>query len=199
MIELAVMMLILMTCLSLSGCKSVKVVERESDEVYKMFHEEHDSVYGFETADASHTTSVIDSIFRSVISDTIEKVSDRVLEKDSIVMVVDTEGNVVGREVWHDKVRTIERDRTNTETKTQTKTMTMTDSIGTHVDKSVEERHVENNTDSISERERVVCEQQPGVVERIGNWLKDKLSFVFFIGLIAVLISIAKDIAKRSS
>lgn len=102
---LAVLIVISLLC----GCKTVKYVPVESVKI--------DSMY----------------VTDSLVVNTIIRYKDSLRVKDSIVMVVDTAGNVLSKEKYHDEKHTKDTERSNDETKTKAKEAKSADSVQTPV------------------------------------------------------------------
>ena len=95
----------LLACIMLAGCKTVRYVPVETVRT--------DSVY------------VTDS---SVVN-TIVRYKDSLRVKDSIVIVVDTAGNVLSKEKYHDEKHTKNTERSNDETTIKEKDARSADSV----------------------------------------------------------------------
>ena len=93
----------------LAGCRTVKYVPVESVKI--------DSMY----------------VTDSLVVNTIIRYKDSLRVKDSIVMVVDTAGNVLSKEKYHDEKHTKDTERSNDETKTKAKEAKSADSVQTPV------------------------------------------------------------------
>ena len=95
----------LLACLALAGCKTVKYVPVETVRT--------DSVYATDSS----------------VVNTIIHYKDSLRIKDSIVIVVDTAGNVLSKEKYHDEKYAKDTERSNNETTIKEKDARSADSV----------------------------------------------------------------------